>query len=140
ENLLRGHAMKNGMTIGLLALAVHALAAAGQDPAKSAGTKVTVKLSFTVDEYDPKSPKGTLKCVVHNGTQQAIEVPVGYGGRGVSVTGGAVTLYRRLQPGEEGVKLVRVEPGKERVVFALPLGDILKGEGKRDSPWRWSWM
>src|SRR5437660_6965872 len=81
-----------------------------------------------------------MMCGVHKGTNQAIEVPVGYGGRGVSVTGGAVTLYRRLQPGEEGVKFVRVEPGKERVVFELPLGDILKGEGKRDSPWRWSWM
>ena len=26
------------------------------------------------------------------------------------------------------------------MIFDLPLGDILKGERKTNSPWRWSWM
>ncbi len=32
-----------------------------------------------------------------------------------------------------------VEPGKEQVVFELPLDDILLPAGKADAAWRWDW-
>jgi hypothetical protein len=132
--------MRNALAAALLALAANALTAPGQQPGKSAGPKVSVDLSFSVSEYDPRKPdQATLKCVVRNGTQQAVEVPVGYGGRAVTLTSGALTLYRRAKPGQETVKWVRVEPGKEQVIFELPLAEILSGERKRDSVWGWDW-
>jgi hypothetical protein len=127
------------MITGLLVLAAHALTAAGQGQAKGEQPKVSVRLSFSVDEYDPNMPKGTIKCVVRNDMQETVEVPVGYDGRVVTVTGSGVTLYPRLQLVKKGVKYVQVEPGKEWVVFELPLADILKGERKSNSPWHWSW-
>src|SRR5262249_3073529 len=138
----RNYAMRNGFVVALLTLAANTLAAPGQQQAKPAGPKVSVELSFSVQEYDPRNPgKATLKCMLRNETKQAVEVPVGYGGRAVSLTSGALTLYRRAKPGEQTVvKFVRVEPGKEQVVFELPLAEILKGERKRDSTWMWSWQ
>jgi hypothetical protein len=136
--------MRNAIAVALLTLAAHPLAAPGQkrgeQPGQSAGLKVSVDLSFSVREYDPRKPgKATLKCVVRNDTKQAVEVPVGYDARAVTLKGDALTLYRRGMKGQETVKWFRVEPGKEQVVFELPLAEILSGNRRRDSAWMWSW-
>ncbi len=124
----------------LVLLTAHTLAAPGQEPGKPARLKVSVDLSFSVAEYDPRNPgKATVKCVVRNGSKDAVDVAVGYGGRAVSLTSGSLTLYRRVKAGAEPVKFVRLAPGKEQLVFELPLADILKGERKFGSTWAWSW-
>ena len=132
--------MRKVTVTALLVLAAYALTAPAQDPAKADAPKIVVQLSFTVKEYDPKAPAGSMKCVVRNDTKQAINVPVGYDGQAVSVMGSGVTLHRRVKPGKEVAKTVRVGPGQEQVVFDLPLGEILKDEGKQGDPWSWHWM
>ena len=132
--------MQKGMTAALLALVAHALTASAQDQTKPGAGKVSVRLSFSVEEYDPRAPStATLKCVVRNDTDRAVEVPVGYDGRSVILKSGLLTLHKAAAKGQPGVKRVRVGPGREQVVFELPLDDILRrGKGTGGS-WRWDW-
>jgi hypothetical protein len=131
--------MTKMMTVALLALVTHTLTAPGQEQPEPADAKVSVRLSFSVEEYDPSKPSAaTVRCVVRNDGDQAIEVPEGYGGGGlVRLESGLLTLYR---PAEKGrVKSVRVPPGKEQVVFELPLDEVLRSRPGADGPWRWDW-
>jgi hypothetical protein len=133
--------MSKCVTVTLLVLAVPTAIAVGEGGPKPAPPNVAVRLSFSAEEYDPSaaSPsQAAVRCVVRNDTAEAVEVPVGYDGERVRVQSGQLTLYRRMK-GEGDVKLVRVEPGKEVVVFELPLDQVLGGARGPADPWRWDW-
>jgi hypothetical protein len=132
-------AMKNLLIAGLTALLAVA-PSNGQAKPKHPDRVVSVRVSFTSDEYDPTTPaKATIKCVVRNGTALPIHVPVGFDGGYVQLAAQGLTLSKAIRE-KDDVKLAWVEPGKEQVVFELPLADLLTGSPKTDSLWRWDWM
>jgi hypothetical protein len=127
------------MIVCLFVVAGHAATSPGQDKPQPAEPALSVQLSFSVEEYDPTAAsEAVLRCVVRNGTNEPIRVPVGYGGGSIAVQSGLLTLHKANE-GKGDVKQVRVEPGQEQVVFELPLDAILLREKKADVPWRWDW-
>jgi hypothetical protein len=131
--------MTKWKAVGLLALLVPALAAAGPEAGKPAERKVSVRLSFSVEEYDPSKPsQAVMKCVVSNNSYLPLHVPVGFDGGYVRVQSGLLTLSKNKRA-KEDVQLAWVEPGQQQVVFELPLDDILLKTGERDAAWRWDW-
>jgi hypothetical protein len=122
-----------------LALALCVVPAAAQSPT------VKVRLSFSVKEFDPAKPgKAVVRCVVRNDTMEEFEVPTVYDGRAVVLRSGRLALERpgkpagRKPPSDSG-RRVRLEPRQERVVFELPLADVLPGGRGKANPWRWVW-
>jgi hypothetical protein len=102
--------------------------------------KVSVHLSFSEEEYDPTRPsKAVMRCVVQNDTTSGVHVPVGFDGGYVRVESGGLTLYKRRIE-KDDVKLAWVEPGKQQMVFELPLDDLLVGAAKREGVWHWTWQ
>src|SRR5689334_18368681 len=94
--------------VSLLTLVVLALAAWGEDKPKPKGRTVAVRLSFSVDEYDPSKPsKAVLKCVVQNESPVGLHVPVGFDGGYVRLQSGSLSL-RNTKKGEDDVKLAWV--------------------------------
>jgi hypothetical protein len=126
-------------------------------PESKAGEKpFSVILTLSEREYDPVKPsKDVLKCAVRNNLASAIDVPTGYDGQEVVLRSGElmghseITLHRSRRPQQVGggfvekppdkEKPVRVEPGKEHVVFTLPLDAILIKNETPDREWYWSW-
>jgi len=144
--------------------------------------KTSVALSLASDEFDPSTPsKAVLKCVVHNGTVEAIQVPASYDGKRLRLYSTSGMVLNRIKEDDldrverkiadlkhkitvtddpymivslarvladaikakkelESQWLVRIEPGKERIVFELPLEEsLLHGKTKDDSlAWRWN--
>jgi hypothetical protein len=127
------------MIVCLLVVAGQAATSSGEDKPQPPEPAISVRLSFSAEEYDPATASDTvLRCVVRNGTKEPIRVPVGYGGGSIAVQSGLLTLHKANE-GKEDVKQVRVEPGKEQVVFELPLEDIFLRGRNADGPWRWDW-
>jgi hypothetical protein len=123
----------------LFVLAASVLTAPAQSPGKPAVPGIEVRISFTVEEYDPKAPKGSLLLIVRNDTKEAVNVPADYDGRTVVIKSGLLTLHRHGKPVEKAPKRVRIEPGKEQIVLELPLDQILKGVRKPGDLWGWDW-
>ena len=133
--------MKKWAIVGLLAAStfVDAAAALGEKPAPVEA--VVIELSISVDEYDPNTPsKGVLKCVLHNNGTQTVRAPLGYDGSRAVLHGGRVTLAPRKAPTKDELKTAAVDPGKDEVLFTLPLDDILLQGDKPGGDWRWNWM
>ncbi len=131
--------MNKSVVTALVVLAAQAAAAPGQEPAKPAESKVSVRLTLSAEEYDPATPsQASLKCVARNDTPQAVRVPTAYDGSSVLLMSGNLTLYRRTE-GKGDAPSALVEPGKEQVVFELPLDDILLTAGKAGATWSWDW-
>lgn len=105
--------------------------------AERTAPKEMLRLSFSVGEFDPQKPEGVVKCIVFNNTGRGFHVPVGYDGGYVQLTGGGLSLRKELK--KDDVKLVWLEPGKEQVVFELPLDQILMIK-QGEPAWHWSWM
>src|SRR5262249_44396208 len=98
------------------------------------------RLSFSVEEYDPSAAsRAVMRCVARNDTAEAVEVPVGYDGERIRVQSGQLTLSKMKTKGEGDANLVRVEPGKEQVVFELPLDQVRGGARGRAAPGRGAW-
>jgi hypothetical protein len=132
--------MRNWKAIGLFALLLPALAVGGQEKPKPKVRKLSVHLSFSVEEYEPSKPsKAVLKCVVHNDSPLPLHAPVGYDGGYIRLQSGALSLAKRKRE-KEDVKLVWVEPGKQQVVFELPLDDVFLVAKETDPRWRWHWL
>jgi hypothetical protein len=128
--------MRNWKTVGLLALLVPTLAVCGHEKSR----KVSVRLSFSVEQYEPSKPsQAVLKCVVHNDSPLPLHVPVGYDGGYIRLQSGDLSLAKRKRE-KEDVKLVWVEPGHQQLVFELPLDDIFLVTKKPDPRWRWHWL
>jgi hypothetical protein len=126
--------------IGLIALLVPALAHADPVKLKAMDRKVTVRLSFSTEEYDPSKPsKATMKCVVQNNSPSPVHVPVGFDGGYIRIQSGLLTLGKGKKT-KEDVKLDWVEPGQEQVIFELSLDEVLQGTGERKGPWLWNWQ
>jgi hypothetical protein len=123
---------------------------------------VRLLLTISVEEYDPNSPsQGRVKCVLVNQSKSPVDVPVGYDGREIRLSGkGGVQVWAsvlhpsRWRPGKGGGAgpitaesfalpekpvVRRVEPGSEQVVFDLSLDEILfQGEsGGNERKWYW---
>lgn len=137
----------------LLAFAVlvsMAVAARGAEEAKAPAPGVAVKLTISVDEYDPMTAsKGIVKCVVVNNGSEPVTVTLGYDGQTNMLLSGArgLTLHPQKppmadpKPAKPEPQTVKVEPKAEQTVFELSLDEILfqasPAHGQRK--WRWDW-
>jgi hypothetical protein len=100
---------------------------------------VSVRLSFSVEKYEPSKPsKAVLKCVVYNDSPLPLHIPVGYDGSYIRVQSGNLSLVKSKRE-KEDVRLAWVEPGHQQVVFELPLDDIFLVAKQPDPRWRWDW-
>ncbi len=132
--------MKMLAMVGLLAAStfVDSAAAPGEKPPVNA---VSIELSISVEEYDPYVPsKGVLKCVLNNNSTQPVRAPLGYDGSTAVLHGGLVTLAPPKAPTKDELKTVAVDPGKDEILFTLPLDDILLQGDKPSGDWYWNWM
>ena len=123
------------------------------DLTSGAVTKSGLTLSLVLSEelYDPVVPgKGSLKCVLRNETSRSIRIPSGYDVDTVRLECGPHVWLNRLiedqdakspENRRDAVTMVHVSPNEERVLFELPLDDILaKGVTSRgDKKRKWSW-
>src|SRR4051794_18253710 len=127
-------------TLLLMGLVGAVAAGAARPDDKKADGKGTLGLTISVKEDDPKAPsKGGVKCVVKNGTDKAIEVPAEYTGHdGLVLHGNEVWLFPR-KGAEKKAEKAKVEPGKERTAFELPLDDILLQTKEGKEKWLWTW-
>jgi hypothetical protein len=104
--------------------------------------KVTVTFTASVKEYDPFKPSnGVLRCVLKNVGDRPVSVPSGYDGKVVQLTafGGRfpMNLFSRANPVVTG--MVDLAPGKEQVVFELPLDEVLLQTEGAEKKWGWNW-
>jgi hypothetical protein len=121
---------------GFSALAVSA--ALGAPAAQARPDAAAVRLTVSAEEYDPAvASNAVLKCVVKNETPWGVHVPVGFDGGYVSVEAMGLRL-RRAQHAAGDVALAWVGSGRERVVFELPLADLLAAP-TADRKFGWSW-
>jgi hypothetical protein len=118
------------------------------EPGAGAGIPApTVTLEATRAHYDAERPStARLKCMLRNATKEAVDVPVGYDGRLVRLHSALMTLELARRRGDArgappgtAIRLVRVPPGGEAVVFDFALDAILLKEDKANEPWRWEW-
>lgn len=125
--------------LGLLALLMIAAATSGQDRPAQQKRVIAVQHSFSVDQFDPANPSdAVLKCVVRNNSPRPVHVPVGFDGGHIQLHSRGLNLVKTKRE-KDDVKLDWVEPGKEQVVFKLPLKDIfmITQENHR---WHWTWQ
>src|SRR5690242_14308085 len=101
------------MAVGLFVAMTQAITAEDKKPIADKPVAI-VRVSFSVDEFDPSNPaKASIKCVVKNNSDNALEVPVGYDGTSIQLwSSRTLRLWRRK--GKDQVKPVWVEPSKER--------------------------
>ena len=131
--------MGKSKAMGLLALLVSVQAALGQERPRPHGRGGLVRLSFSVEAYDPSRPSGAvMRCVVQNDTPTGLHVPVGYDGGYVRLQSGLLSL-RKVKKEKQDVRLTWVEPGHQQVVFELPLGDVLGVAAAGEPVWVWDW-
>ncbi len=133
--------MHKWTAIGLLVLVLSAAAATADEPAQTKPIPpVAVRVSFSVEEYDPSTRStATMRCVVQNNTRRGVHVPVGFDSGYVQVQSGWMTLNKHTRE-KDDVKLVWLEPGQEQVVFELPLDDLFLVAEQKEPPWHWDWM
>ena len=136
---------------GIAVQSVSAHEQASDEPAEDdeAGDEELVSVSLVLSEetYDPTKPStGVIKCVVKNGTAAAVRVPEEYDAEQVLLMSGGLTLYpaprarSETKPVDgESAKPMLLEPGEERVVFELPLDEILLKDDESRKKWRWDW-
>jgi hypothetical protein len=124
--------------LGLSALLIVAVAS-GQDRPEPPKRVVSVHLSFSLDQFEPAKPtKASVKCVVKNNSPWPVHVPVGYEGGYIQLRARGLNLVVNKRE-KDNVKLAWVEPGKEQLVFELPLNDIFRVASK-DDYWHWTWQ
>jgi hypothetical protein len=141
-----------GLLLSFAILGSALVATRGDDDPKAPASApdVAVKLTISVDEYDPSTPsKGIVKCVVVNNGKEPLQVTLGYDARTNVLLGGEwpwLTLYppqrspaepktNKVEPKTAKVepKTAKVESKAEQTVFELSLDEILQGG------WRWDW-
>jgi hypothetical protein len=167
--------------VGCLLLVTYSATACGQGKPAPKEPNVSVSLSLSSDEFDPSTPSQVaMKCLVRNGTAEAIQVPAGYDGNRLRVYSTSRLVLRRIReddldrlgrtitglkgkiaaaddPDEivslargladavkaknelESKVLVRIGPGKELVVFELPLDESLLHGKTKDGAFKWGW-
>jgi len=167
--------------LGCLLLVMYSASAFGQGKPTPKEPKVSVSLSLSSDEFDPSTPsKVVMKCVVQNGTAEAIQVPASYDGNRLRVYSTSRLVLNRIREDDldrlertitdlkgkiaaaddpdvivslarsladavkakkelESKVLVRIEPGKERVVFEFPLEESLLHGKTKDGAFKWGW-
>lgn len=115
------------------------LALAAEGPAQLA-----VKLEMPAEVDLAKPGKARVKCIIKNVTMDNLDVPASYGWTVRLLMDSGETWPLCLGSGAKPAAkpaTIRLAPGKEHVVFDLPLGEIL-GNGN-DPPdrklWRWDW-
>ncbi|MGE3807578.1 MAG: hypothetical protein AB7K24_23180 [Gemmataceae bacterium] len=107
--------------------------------------EVRIELKFSVAEFDPDQPRGTVECIVHNGTDKQIRVPSDYSLGfdsdvvlyGIGNFRWPMRLVRPVKQREaKKAPLVDLPAGQSRVVFKSELTDVLMNpQGAR-----WSWQ
>jgi hypothetical protein len=134
--------------VALLLCLAPADALAGKKEALPPIPGVEVVLTFSTKELDPKKPGDAfVQCVVKNGSKETLSVPSVYtGGWEQDMVLEAHGLRLVYWAGAKNKKHVKLEPGKELVVFKAPLVDVLllgPDGGKKPKPaeprFYWSW-
>jgi hypothetical protein len=126
--------------VGFLVLLVPPRAAGEHQKLKPTQPKVSVHVSFSIEEYEPsKTSKAIMKCVVQNDSYMSIHVPIGFDGGYIRIQSGGLTLGKNKKA-KEDVKLEWVEPGHQQVVFELSLDEILLVAAERNDIWHWHWQ
>jgi hypothetical protein len=138
-----------------LATSPDTLAGKKKEPPLIPGVQVVLRCS--TERLDPLAPgKHELECVVRNGSDKALEVPLGYEGgfrTDVSLIATGPALHWPLNLVSWGSSKERktavVKAGKELVIFKETLADMLllnvkEEEGPPLIPgvkrWYWSWI
>jgi len=98
-------------------------------PPSGAKPQVVVQLSISVDEFDPAEPKGTVKCIVRNGLEKAVEIPERYDSHRITLIGQShrfpLRLWNRTRDRKEP-PMIELKPGSDKVAFEFPLAEILR--------------
>ena len=136
----------------LAALALLSSAAAAAEKPRDDGPKVTVKLSISVEEYDPNElSKGIVRCWLVNRSEQAVDVWLGLESQKnwLSSQDRGLRWPLTLRPWkalERKPSQVSVKPGAEQVLFELSLDEILLNTTEKDPStkterkWAWDWV
>lgn len=114
--------------------------------------RVSVNLRFSVDVLDPLKPeKSYVECIVKNGTDKAVQVPVIYSGGYyhddlVLTAGGQWELRLVIWAGQAKKESKLLKPGEELTVYKDSLVNVLlldMEKGKplkpREERYYWSW-
>jgi hypothetical protein len=123
--------------------------------------RIDVRLRFSVEEIDPLKPGDSfVECIVRNGSDMAVAVPVTYSGgwssdlllHGTPVFGKEVFgLHHEMKlvywAGELKKETKLLKPGEELTVFKDTLNAVLVLDRTKDKPLKpkepryyWSWM
>lgn len=158
--------MRKLIAAAVICLAVVAQIQAEDKPTADTLPGVTIRLVLSADEFNPLAPaKETVKCVIENKSDQPIDVPSIYDGRTVRLVlfgpprpwamelhpvpqnvgmlrgGGASPATQKFFSGLEPPPQVRIEPGHGKVMFEMPLDEILLlDRAAANAPkWQWWW-
>jgi hypothetical protein len=128
------------------------LATRSQDGKPKPPPGIQLKLTISVEEYDPFDPsKGSVKCVMVNRSAEPIRVSLGYDGKTNLLKAHGqghsheVQLYP-LKRTKAEPKQIEIKPGEEAVVYELSLDEILfqgvRGDPRKneDRTWGWGWI
>jgi hypothetical protein len=118
---------------------------AGDDkPKPLPGVTLTLALVEAKSEKEP-----LFRCVLKNASDKPLELADGYDGKSVRLRGKGEGHRSELQlypPSPKKLPIVVVKAGEERVVFELPVNEILfdfhasdKQRKDRQKRWRWDW-
>jgi hypothetical protein len=120
--------------VALIVLVPPAVAAPAPTPAPVATRQLHVRVSFSVRKYEPGGPaKAVVRAYARNDSGQPVRVPVGYDGDKVRLVSGELVLRAA---DKAPLKWARLEPGHERLLFELPLDEVVF---QADRASRWSW-
>jgi hypothetical protein len=120
---------------------------AADDPPVATDPKIKLMLTLGIEEYDPTKPsKAIVKFTLKNEREQAVRVSAFYDRATLFLqgSGGRFPLTLNRAPTPEPKATIEVKPGEERVLFTLPLDEILYNGQDPVKPqrglWSWDWI
>ena len=121
---------------------------AGPEGSKTKPSSVVLQLTFTVKEYDPAKPSGSLTCTVVNQSPKPIKIPTRYNGIELVLFGQGqeprwVSAMRAPLRQSKSQAWRELPPKGKQVLLELPFKDLLPqatAKGRLARPqWGWDW-
>ena len=115
---------------------------------KTEPSSVVLQLTFTVKEYDPAKPSGTLTCTVVNPLKKPFKIPTRYNGIELVLFGQGqghrwVSAMRAPLQQSKSQAWKELPPKGKQVLLELPFKEILPqatAKGRLARPqWGWDW-